>query len=280
MDFFEQETVSLYLKNLRLIEDASSELQSIQLYEHVQLGKTLIINNEIQHIEKWMPFYHEAIVHIPSMFLKRITKVLILGGGDLFAAAEVLKYTSVTQVDLCDYDQCVIDLTSKYYLHGKNVLSDKRFHLIIENAALFLQRCQNQYDLIIDDCFNLVQYFKDHQIFLLLKDKLSPNGVCCSLVYRHIFDHDTMAKTFNRLCKTQKTVYSLVTVPEYPGILHLLTIWGKSDSLNQNMHHSKNREHLHRINKQCQLFNSRFCDFYLYLPPYLKEMIEDLSHDS
>lgn len=279
MNFFEQEIVSLHLKNLRLIEDVSSGLQSVQLYEHCQLGKTLIINNEIQHIEKWTPFYHEAIVHIPSMFLFEVKKVLILGGGDLFAAAEVLKYNSVEKVVLCDYDQNVIDLTSKYYIHGKRVLTDKRFHLTIENAELYLQKCQEKYDLIIDDCFNLVQYFNDNKIFFLLKDKLSKNGVCCSLIYRHIFDYDTMQKTFNRLIKNQKTILSLVTVPEYPGIFHLLTIWGKSKNLDQNMQCSLNKEHQNQINPRCQLFNSNFCKFYLYLPPYIKNLIRTFQND-
>lgn len=278
MDFYEKETVSLHLNNLQLIEDASSSLQTIQLYQHCQLGKVLIINNEIQHIEKWVPFYHEAIVHIPSMFIHEIKKVLILGGGDLFAAAEVLKYNSISKVVLCDYDQNVINLTSKYYPHARKVLSDKRFHLIVENADLYLQRCKENFDLIIDDCFNLVEYFNDKEIFYVLKDTLSENGVCSSLVYRHIFDYETMQKTFNRLVENQKTVFSLVTVPEYPGILHLLTIWGKAKELNQNMCHSINIEQKQQFSLQCKLFNSDFCKFYLYLPPYIKEIIEEVSH--
>lgn len=273
MKFNEAEKVSLYLDGLILIEDASSDLQKVQLYKHDQLGKVLIINDEIQHVENWIPYYHESITHIPMIFIPKVEKVLILGGGDLYAAAEVLKYSTVTKVVLCDYDKNVIDLTKKYYEHGERVLSDKRFNPVICDAKDYIAQCDEKFDLIIDDCFNLVDAFEDEYIFNLLKDMLTDVGVCSSLVYRHVFDTEVMLKTNNRLLKRHHTVLSLVTVPEYPGVLHVLTMWGKSKYMSQNLTHSMNIEHNEKFNKLCNLFDSRFCKFYLYLPSYLKSLL-------
>lgn len=269
--FHEQEPVSLYLGDLEVLELVSNELQEIRICKHPQLGKVLIINNEIQHVELWIPYYHESIVHIPMMFIKSPKTVLILGGGDLYAAYEVLKYSSIERVVLCDYDADVINLTRKYYEHAQTVLSDPRFEVVIMDARDYIKTCTSDFDLIIDDCFNLVGDLVSEDIFSQLKSLLSPLGICSSLVYRHIFDRETNQKTWKRLIQKEKTVLSLVAVPEYPGILHLLTIWGNSRYLSQNLHKSVNLEH-NSVSTKCQLFNSEFCHFYLYLPNYIRRL--------
>ena len=53
MNFYEKEPVSLYLDDLDILEDVNSEKQHIQLFQHPWLGKMLVINGEIQHIEKY-----------------------------------------------------------------------------------------------------------------------------------------------------------------------------------------------------------------------------------
>lgn len=92
MEIYEKEPVSLHLSNLELLEECSSELQTVQIFQHYQLGRVLVINNEIHNVEKWAPFYHEAITHIPMMFVENPQTVLILGGGDLYAAKIILVY--------------------------------------------------------------------------------------------------------------------------------------------------------------------------------------------
>ena len=91
MRFYENEPVSLQLSNLTTIESYHSSKQNIQLLNHQWLGKILIINGEIQHIENYQPLYHELLVHLPAAFVPNIQNVLILGGGSLFAAFEVLR---------------------------------------------------------------------------------------------------------------------------------------------------------------------------------------------
>lgn len=284
MEVFEHEPVSLYLSDLNLLEAVDSQVQRIQVYQHPILGKVLVINGEIQNVERWAPLYHEAIVHIPMMFIEEPKSVLILGGGDLYAAEIVLQYPSVNEVVLCDYDPEVIRLTEKYYSHTAGVLANKRLHIVYQDAKKFLSVCGKQFDLIVDDCFNLIGDFSPSEhIFRVLYDHLTPCvGVCSSLIYRHLFDCYTLAHTKERLFKQFTTILSLVAVPEYPGVLHLLTMWGKSSHLSQCLVKSKNVWHMEMIeqNHPCgQLFDPKYCKYYLYLPGYIKDVIDNEEHD-
>lgn len=278
MEFFEKRSVSLYLSDIELIEKTNSKVQSIQIYQHKMLGKILVIDGEIHNVEKWSPLYHEAIVHIPMMFIEQPQSVLILGGGDLYAAEIALQYPSVKEVVLCDYDPEIIQLTKKYYPHAKNVLNNRKLSIIYQDAKQYLADCNKQFDLIVDDCFNLVEDFRpSDNIFQVLYNHLTPQiGVCSSLVYRHIFDISTITKTKEDLFSQYKTILSLVTVPEYPGVLHLLTMWGKSTFLAQDMFQSINIWHINMLkNKQpCgKFFDPRYCSYYLYLPSYIKKIL-------
>jgi spermidine synthase len=95
MTFHENSNVSIYLSDLILLETPRSSVQEVSLYSHPELGFVLIINGEVQHISEWSCYYHESLVHLPIAFIPEIKKVLILGGGDLYAANEVLKYPTV-----------------------------------------------------------------------------------------------------------------------------------------------------------------------------------------
>ena len=62
----------------------------------------------------------------------------------------------------------------------------------------------------------------------------------------------------------------MVAVPEYPGILHLETIWGNSKCLSQSAQRVVNRI---QLNNNCGMFNyynPDYLSYYLYLPPYIK----------
>lgn len=277
MEFYEKEPISLYLNELLVLEKFFSQKQEIALYKHPWLGKILVINGEIQHIELFQSLYHELLVHLPASFVPNIENVLILGGGSLFAAFEILKYTSVKNVTLCDYDNSVLSLMERYYEHAKEVTSDCRFHYIEKDANEYILHCKDKYDLIVNDCFNLAERSNTTGVsyFNLLKQLCTTNGVCVDIIYRHIFDRQITLDTLSYLSKEKNTAFSLVTVPEYPGILHIETIWGNSSCISQMC-----RKSVNLFQQECLLNNSNNVfkyyspdnlPFYLYLPPYIKE---------
>lgn len=278
VNFYEKEPVSLYIESLDVLEDFCSEIgQHIQLFQHPWLGKVLVINGEIQHIENYQTLYHEMLVHLPVSFIPHIENVLILGGGSLFAAFEVLKYTTVKRVILCDYDCAVLNLMKKYYGHAVSVIRDGRFSHIEKDAREYIQKCTDRFELVINDCFNLATESNTagYSLYKTLSELCSSEGVCVDIIYRHIFDRPTTISTLKYLHQELNLALSLVVVPEYPGILHLETIWGKSPYISQCAKQSVNDIQNALVEQNCKMFDfftPNNLAAYLYLPPYIKKM--------
>lgn len=278
MEFYEKEPVSLYLSDLDTIEDFTSQKQHIQLLRHPWLGMILVINGEIQHIENYQSLYHEMLVHLPTAYIPTLKSALIIGGGSLFAAHEILKYPTVEKVILCDYDSEVLKLMQRHYPHAREVMEDERFLFLEEDAHSYIGCCQDRFELIVNDCFNLAleSENKKTSYYSELTELCTCDGVCVDIIYRHIFDKSTTINTLRYLREEQGIVLSLVTVPEYPGILHIETIWGKAHTLSQNLKHPVN--HFQRSisdSRQKSVFNYYSPDYipaYLYLPPYIRKM--------
>lgn len=278
MEFYEHEPVSLYLDGLTLVEELKSSHQLIQLMRHPWLGSILITNGEIQHIEKYQSLYHEMLVHLPAAFIPELSSALIIGGGSLFAAYEILKYPSVKKVVLCDYDHEVLDLMSRHYSHAKLVLADKRFEYVEQDGKEFIAQEHGLYDLVINDCFNLAKESSPNSsLFSALADRCTKTGVCVDIIYRHIFDRQTTIDTLRFLQHQLGLVLSLVTVPEYPGVLHLETIWTRNAHLLSQQFVSPVNSFQQQIATGAHISPFRYYSpqnipFYLYLPPYIKEM--------
>lgn len=278
MNFYENESVSLYLSNLELIEKIITKHQKIIIYKHPILGIVLVINGEIQHIEKYQCPYHELLVHLPASFIEMPQNALIIGGGSLFAAYEILKYPSIENVILCDHDAKVLELMEKYYSHARYVKNDSRFKFIEADGIDFIKHCDHKFDLIINDCFNLldISVTKCFPIYLKLKQLLTPTGLCSDIIYRHIFDGEITTNSIKEIKKYSDVVLSLVVVPEYPGILHIETIWGNNTNLCQtcsNVINSYQKQIIKGEKNPFEFFSPNNLPFYLYLPPYIKKKI-------
>lgn len=273
LSFRERSDLAISFDSLKLICHNKSSVQDISLYSHPQLGKILVIDNEIQHVEAWAPLYHEMLVHLPAAFIPRINTVLILGGGSLYAAAEALKYKTVRNVLLIDHDSTVIGTVRKNYPHAKAVLKDKRFSMKINDAFEEIHQSEDKYDLIINDSIDLVNNdggFSSKKL-RFLASKLKLGGICCDVVYRNIFERKTTRETLKKLKKEFESTFSLVTVPDYPGIFHILCLWSNTN-VRLSVHKVVNQDQkrwMTKRNSPCQFYDPRFLEFYLYLPSYL-----------
>lgn len=268
------ESVSIYFRELEIVESLMTKVgQFVQLFKHPQLGKILVINNEIQHVQNWQFLYHESLVHLPCAFVEIPRNGLILGGGSLFAAYELLKYNSIEKVVLIDHDIEVVELMQKHYPHVDKVLKNPLFEMknydftknILEKTA---------FDIIINDSIDLHDSHKSgnfHNSYKILIGHLSEIGVCSDLIYRHIFVQKATMDTIDLIRKEKNIVMSLITVPEYPGVLHLLTIFGNSKHLSQTMKETKNSDQKKwkktNIN---EYYDPNFMEYYLYLPPFIR----------
>jgi len=98
--------------------------------------------------------YHEALVHPAMAAAPRAKRVLILGGGDGMAAREILKYQRIVRIDLVDLDVEMIRLfRDRPLLAGLSdrALSNSKVKIHVEDAAKYLERSNEYWDLIFLD---------------------------------------------------------------------------------------------------------------------------------
>lgn len=278
ISFHEDESICIFLNDLSPEYEKKSPYYNICIYKHPLLGKILTLNDEIQHIEAYESIYHENLTHIPTAFIKNPEKALVLGGGSLFAAHELMKYKSIKHIKLCDHDELVINACCKYYDKSIKTRFDKRLDIQIEDVFDFLISSKEKYDIIINDCFNIAIESKKRNINLyqIMENSLTESGICSDIVYRHIFDSETFDATLKLLKNFPHKCLSLVFVPEYPGILHIETMWGKNKYLSQNSIKTCNLEQIEWSKDSSAPFlfyQPNNLGFYTYLPPYIKRRI-------
>ena len=157
-------------------------------------GFQLFLNGNLQFASADEYRYHEALVH-PAMSAGPPPKrVLILGGGDGLAAREVLKYPSVEQVTLVDLDAKMTGLSKAFpplSALNHHSFSDKRMHVVNDDAMLWIERVTDRFDAVIVDFpdpnnFALGKLYTT-RFYRLLAARLTPDATvsvqCTSPLY-------------------------------------------------------------------------------------------------
>jgi spermidine synthase len=275
--FADSQDAAIQLFNLELLETIPGPPQIVSVYRHPLLGRVLTINDELHHVEAWQELYHEPLVHLPISFVPTVRSVLLLGGGCLFAAQEILKYASVRRLDLIEHDENVINAMVRHYDHAATVLADHRLHVTIADARSVFGKQDRRYDVIICDCFDLsTEGDREKSAYLQLQDLLLAQGICSEVFYRHMFDRQTVHRSLIGLRRCSNVRVSLIGIPEYPGVLHIHALWGKNRHLVRSTTHPANLIQKQHLRTPC--LNLRFYDpshraFFLYAPPYLRAVL-------
>lgn len=276
--FIENRDLSIKIDNLDIESEVSSALQVNTLYRHEVVGKVFAIDEELQHVSAWYYLYHEPLIHIPCSFIRMPKRALVLGGGDLFAARELLRYDTIQEIILCEHDKTVIDIMCAHYAHAIDCINDNRLRIHFCDARVAISGMFGKFDLIINDCFDLVNHFntKNENVFRAISDIMTDDGVCSDVIYRSIFDVDTNASAL-RAIKDFRHALSLMFIPEYPGCLHILTVWGRNKNIRQEAKRSINHTHLQWISDNpLQFFSPSHLRFHLYVPPAIKRHLAKL----
>ena len=272
----ERGNVSIELSELTVLTRLTTKQHRVVVYRHPHLGRVLVLNGEIQHVEAWAPLYHEPLVHLPVAYIEKPRSALLIGGGSFFAARELLRYRTIERVTMVDYDPRLLDVMTRVYAHAVEVRNDPRLELRTVDAFSAITRMAERFDLVINDSVDLFRT-QGPGVFSKMARLLGPKGVCSDLVYRHIFEDRFLRRTICLLTSKFHTVMALVCVPEYPGILHLLTLWGWNSRLNQKLRRTLNREQREWASvpesNPCEYFDPRFLNYYLYLPRHLRRRV-------
>ncbi|MGE5669812.1 MAG: polyamine aminopropyltransferase [Fibrobacterota bacterium] len=114
----------------------------------------LFIDGNLQFAARDEYRYHEVLVHIPMFAAANNATVLMLGGGDGLGLREILKYSTVKNVDLVDIDPEMVKIgkTNPYLKMLNNAaFYDKRVKVFNNDAFMYIQNSAEMYDVVIVD---------------------------------------------------------------------------------------------------------------------------------
>jgi spermidine synthase len=113
---------------------------------------------------------------IAAIYPQDIKRVLVLGLGGGSIPVYLDHFLPDATIDTVELDPGVIDVAKKYF----GLRETKRFHLIEDDARVFLNRHREPYDIIIVDTFTgsyIPFHLMTKEFYQLLRDRLAPHGV-------------------------------------------------------------------------------------------------------
>ena len=115
----------------------------------------LYINGNIQFASVDEYRYHESLVHVPMGLVPEARRVLVLGGGDGLAVAQLVRhYPELERIVLVDLDPRMTRLAKEHPILRRlndDALLDKRVEIVHDDAMNYLMRRPEPFDVVILD---------------------------------------------------------------------------------------------------------------------------------
>ncbi|MCL2497355.1 MAG: polyamine aminopropyltransferase [Symbiobacteriaceae bacterium] len=152
--FYEEQTqhTRLGIQVRRLVHQAKSPYQEIKVFETMEYGMMLSLDDVIQLTELDEFVYHEMLAHVPLHAHPAPRDVLIVGGGDGGMVREASKHLTVQRVVLAEIDEAVIQASINFIPSVSCALTNNpKLDLRIGDAIHLVQQANEEFDVIIVD---------------------------------------------------------------------------------------------------------------------------------
>ena len=143
--------VKISIRLSKQLFSGTSEFQRIDVFDSPEFGKFLTSDGNIIFSEKDEFTYDEMIVHVPMAVHPKVQRVLVLGGGDGGVARELTHYEEIKVIDVVEPDSMFVDVCKQYFPDNAIGLEDDRVHIFYQDGLKYLRKCEDMYDLIIND---------------------------------------------------------------------------------------------------------------------------------
>ncbi|MEW6407461.1 MAG: polyamine aminopropyltransferase [Patescibacteria group bacterium] len=135
-----------------IVPRTKTKYQELAILDTPRFGKVFILDGIVQFTEEDEAIYHEIITHWPIFTHPNPKNVLIIGGGDGGVLREVCKHKNIKKIYLVEIDSKVIDASKKYLPKIANgAFADKRVKVYCEDAAKFVKKTREKFDVVIMD---------------------------------------------------------------------------------------------------------------------------------
>ncbi|MDE1833728.1 MAG: methyltransferase [Candidatus Micrarchaeota archaeon] len=118
--------------------------------------------------------YHDKFLLLPALYEKPRILLIGLGAGTIPYQLSKL-YPGMFSLDVVDTNPESINHTKKFLQ-----TNELPFNVIIESGEKYVEKCTNQYDIIIQDAFvndRIPAQFTDDKFIASAKKALSPDGI-------------------------------------------------------------------------------------------------------
>ena len=145
------DNVKISIRISKQLYSGTSEFQRIDVFDSPEFGKFLTSDGNIIFSEKDEFTYDEMIVHVPMAVHPKVQRVLVLGGGDGGVARELSHYDEIKVIDVVEPDSMFFDVCKQFFPDNAVGLEDDRVHIYYQDGLKYLRKCEDMYDLIIND---------------------------------------------------------------------------------------------------------------------------------
>ncbi|KAG0461432.1 hypothetical protein HPP92_021729 [Vanilla planifolia] len=223
-------------------------------------GKVLVLDGVIQVTERDECAYQEMITHLPLCSIQNPKKVLVIGGGDGGVLREVSRYSSIEQIDICEIDKMVVDVSKQFFPIWLSVLRDPRVNLHIGDGVAFLKVVPvGTYDAVIVDSSDPIGTLRE-AILLSQSPRLFAQ----------------VGQVFKGSVK-----YAWTTVPTYPsGVIGfmLCSTDGPPVDFQNPVHRIDERDELNKTKGPLKFYNPEIHYASFCLPSFAKRVISSKTN--
>ncbi len=198
-----------------------SKYQQIDVFRTSNCGVMLVLDGIIQCTEEDEFAYQEMMTHVPMFAHPKPERVLVIGGGDGGILREIARHSVAKEIDICEIDGDVIDVSKKFLPSMAVGFDDPRVKVNIMDGNEFLKNKQNYYDVIIVDSSDPIGpgevLFKE-PFYVGLKGALRENGIIATQA-ESVFLHQDVVQNLMTIAQKLFPVsgYAHMMVPTYPG---------------------------------------------------------------
>jgi len=199
-----------------------SKYQEIVVADLEDFGRSLILDGYIQSAELDEYIYHESLVHPAMVLHPNPRRVLIIGGGEGATLREVLKHRTVERVVMVDIDEDVVNIAKQYLkqMH-RNSFDDPRAQIVIADGKEYIERCAEQYDVIILDLTDpysaeISKELYTEEFYRKVYERLTDDGIAVTQAGNSFFFEDVYDFVLNNIRRVFPLVFEYnVWIPSF-----------------------------------------------------------------
>jgi len=216
INFQEKNPYSPLIPIRGVLIEKRSRYQKIEIYETIDMGNMLVLDNAVQTTEKDEFIYHEMITYPSFLLAKNHKNALIIGGGDCGVAKELLKLDRTMDIEIVEIDKEVINVSKEFFPWAAKAL--RTVKTTLSDGGEFLTKNREERDMIIIDSTDPTPLAEGLFSEELYRNAASLSDVVVAQTESPIANREVHRRAIGNMKKVFKNVYTYYTfIPTYPG---------------------------------------------------------------